>query len=159
MFDRRHVVKLLFYTSIGHVSMPTSAIIFFNQFLWIMFLFCHGGLTFSWPTKWEHASVGRNKTSIDLARKNLADLHCKFFMQHQNMKTSSVVKKIHYRPAFVKQIAQCRGRISVRANDSLYYAPELDLRVKSNDHWIFSSASLVQFRASRYIMCLIGPPS
>jgi len=37
---------------------------------------------------------------------------------------------------------------------SIYYAPESDLRVKSYDHLIFSSASVVEFRASRYIMCL-----
>ena len=47
---------------------------------------------FSWPNKWEHASFGRNKTSDVLSRKNLADLHCKFFMQHKNKKISSVVK-------------------------------------------------------------------
>ena len=48
---------------------------------------------FSWPNKWEHASFGPNKRSVDLAHKNLADLHCKFFMQHQNKKTYSAVKK------------------------------------------------------------------
>ena len=37
---------------------------------------------------------------------------------------------------------------------SIYYAPELDLQVKSHDHSNFSSASVVQFRASRYIMHL-----
>ena len=42
----------------------------------------------SWPNKWEHASFGRNETSVELARKNIADLHCKFFMQHRNKKTS-----------------------------------------------------------------------
>ena len=36
---------------------------------------------------------------------------------------------------------------------SIYYTPESNLRVTSNDHLIFSSASVVQFRASRYIMC------
>ena len=34
---------------------------------------------------------------------------------------------------------------------SIYYAPELDIRVKSYDHLNFSSASVVQFGASRYI--------
>ena len=34
---------------------------------------------FSWPSAWEHANVGRNTTSVELARKTLADLHCKFF--------------------------------------------------------------------------------
>ena len=64
---------------------------------------------FSWPNKWEHASFGRNKTSVELAQKNLADLHCKFFMQHQNKKTSSAVKKnIIGQRAFLKKIAQCR---------------------------------------------------
>ena len=63
---------------------------FFYQYRWIIF-FCRGGLT-SWPNKGEHARFGRNKTSIELARKNLADLHCKFFKHHQNKKTSSVVK-------------------------------------------------------------------
>ena len=48
---------------------------------------------FSWPNKWEHASFGRIKPLVELAQKNLANLHCKFFMQHQNKKTSSIVKK------------------------------------------------------------------
>ena len=48
---------------------------------------------FSWPNKCEYASFGQNKTSVDLAQKNLADLHCTFFMQHQNKKSSSTVKK------------------------------------------------------------------
>jgi len=34
----------------------------------------------------------------------------------------------------------------------IYYAPESDLRVKSYDHLIFSRASVVQFRACRYIV-------
>jgi len=37
---------------------------------------------------------------------------------------------------------------------SICDALESDLRVKSNDHLNFSIASVVQFRASRYIMCL-----
>jgi len=37
---------------------------------------------------------------------------------------------------------------------SIYYAPESDLRVKSYEHLNFSRASVVQFRASRYIKCL-----
>jgi len=37
---------------------------------------------------------------------------------------------------------------------SIYYAHELDLWVKSYDHLNFSTASVVQFRASRYIMRL-----
>jgi len=36
----------------------------------------------------------------------------------------------------------------------LYYVPESDLRVKSYEHLNFSRASIVQFQASRYIMCL-----
>ena len=34
----------------------------------------------------------------------------------------------------------------------IYYAPESDLRVESNNHLSFSRASVVQFQASRYIM-------
>ena len=37
---------------------------------------------------------------------------------------------------------------------SIYYAPESDLRVISYDHLNFSSSSVVQFQASRYIMHL-----
>ena len=37
---------------------------------------------------------------------------------------------------------------------SIYYTPESDLRVKSYDHLNFSRASVVQFRASQYIMRL-----
>ena len=55
-------------------------------------IFCRDGLMFSWPHKCEYASFGRNKTSVKLAQKNLADLHCTFFMQHQHKKISSAVK-------------------------------------------------------------------
>jgi len=55
---------------------------------------------FSWANNWEHASFGRNQTSVEVAQKNLAFLHCKFFMQHQNKITSSAVKK-HCLPASV----------------------------------------------------------
>ena len=48
---------------------------------------------FSWPNEWEHASFGRNETSVELAQKNLAYLHCKFFMQHRNKKNSPAVRK------------------------------------------------------------------
>jgi len=48
---------------------------------------------FSWRNKLEHASFGRNKMSVELAQKNLADLHCTIFMQHQKKKTSSAAQK------------------------------------------------------------------
>ena len=37
---------------------------------------------------------------------------------------------------------------------SIYYAPESDIRVKSYEYLHFTRASVVQFRASRYIMSL-----
>ena len=40
----------------------------------------------------------------------------------------------------------------------IYYAPELDIRVKSYDHLNFSRASVVQFQASWYIMGLNRTP-
>jgi len=40
------------------------------------------------------------------------------------------------------------------SNTSVYYAPESDLRVKTYDHLNFSTASIVQFRASLYVMRL-----
>ena len=41
---------------------------------------------------------------------------------------------------------------------SISYAPESDLRVKSYDHLNFSRASVVKFRASRYIIHLNRTP-
>ena len=38
------------------------------------------------------------------------------------------------------------------SNVSIYYAPKSDLRVKSYDHMNFSRASVVKFRASRWVM-------
>ena len=29
---------------------------------------------FSWPNNWEHASFGRNQTSVELAQKNLVQV-------------------------------------------------------------------------------------
>ena len=37
---------------------------------------------------------------------------------------------------------------------SIYYVPESDIRVKSYDHLNFSRAFVVQFWASRYVICL-----
>jgi len=37
---------------------------------------------------------------------------------------------------------------------SIYYAPEWDIRVKSYEHFNFSRSSVVQFRASPYVMFL-----
>ena len=103
MFDQRHAVMLLFYTSNGHLCWPTSTVIFFDQHRWKIFI-CQDGLNFSLPNKWEHASFGRNKMSVELAQKNQADLHCKLFMQHQHTKTSSAVKKnIIGQRAFLKK--------------------------------------------------------
>jgi len=48
---------------------------------------------FSWPNKWEHASFGPNKRSVDLAQKNLDDLRCKYFMQHQKQENFLYRKK------------------------------------------------------------------
>ena len=39
-------------------------------------------------------------------------------------------------------------------NVSIYYAPESEIQVKSYDHFNFSRASIIQFRASRYMMRL-----
>ena len=64
---------------------------------------------FSWPNKWEHVSFGRNKMSVELAQKNLVDLHCTFFMQHKKKKTSSAVEKKHYRPVSVLKIMRNVG--------------------------------------------------
>ena len=44
------------------------------------------------------------------------------------------------------------------SNLSIYYAPELDIRVKSNDHFNFSRSFIVQFQAPRYIMGLKHTP-
>jgi len=41
---------------------------------------------------------------------------------------------------------------SLISSVSIYYLPESDICVKSYDHFNFSNASVVQFRASRYIM-------
>ena len=69
---------------------------------------------FSRPNKWEHASFGRNKRSVELARKNLGDLHCKIFMQHENKKTSSAAKKKkHYRPASVLKKKLCNVGLKI----------------------------------------------
>ena len=75
---------------------------FFYQYRWIIF-FCRVGLMFSLPNNWEHASFGRNQTSVELAQKNLANLHCKFFMQYWNKKTSSTVNKHCLQLAFLKK--------------------------------------------------------
>ena len=48
----------------------------------------------------------------------------------------------------------CQGLPCSISNVSIYFAPELDIQVKSTDHLNFSRAFVVYFRASRYIMGL-----
>ena len=76
--------------SVGTISRPLSAIEFSIQSLNEIcmktvskYFFCRGGLMFSWPKQ----NVGWTRT------KNLAEVHCNFFMQHQNKKTYSAVKR------------------------------------------------------------------
>ena len=52
----------------------------------------------------------------------------------------------------------CRGLPCWIWNISIYYALELDSRVKSNDHLNFSRASVVHFPASRYITGITHTP-
>ena len=56
--------------------------------------FCRGWLVFSMPSKWKHAGVGRNTTSVELERKNLGDLRCKFLRQHRTKKHPLPYKNI-----------------------------------------------------------------
>ena len=93
MLDRRHRVILLFQTLIGKLSGQTSATIFFDQHRGVMF-FCRGWLMLSMPSKRKHAGVGRNTISVELERKNLADLHCKFLWQHRTKKHPLLLKNI-----------------------------------------------------------------
>ena len=72
---------------------------FFDQYRWIMF-FCRGWLMFSFPSKWKHAGVGRNTTSVEHKRKNLADLHCKLLWQHRTKRI--LYCKKYYLSAFEK---------------------------------------------------------
>ena len=53
---------------------------------WLAFFFISIGESWVFPrraSKWKHAGVSRNTTSFELAWKNLADLHWKFYRRHQ----------------------------------------------------------------------------
>ena len=64
---------------------------------------------FSWANKWENASFGRNKTSVEFAQKNLADVHCKFIYATPKQENFLCRKKnIVCQREFLKKIAQCR---------------------------------------------------
>jgi len=52
----------------------------------------------------------------------------------------------------------CRELPCSISSVSIYYAPELDIRVKSNDHLNFLRASVFHFRESWYIMGLTHTP-
>ena len=109
MFDRRHQVMLFILDLLDRSSfLADIEYHFFYQYWWIMF-FGRGGLMFFYPSKWEHASVGRNTDSVELARKNKAGLHCKFCRRHRTTKPP-LPKKKYYRPAFGNEIPQCRQK-------------------------------------------------
>ena len=58
----------------------------------------------------------------------------------------------------VMAVRICREFSCSISSISIYYTPELDIRVKSNDHLNFSRVSIVNFRESRYIMGLTHTP-
>ena len=45
--------------------------------------FCRRLLKFSLASKWKDAGVGRHTISVELIRKNLIDLHWKYYRRHQ----------------------------------------------------------------------------
>ena len=71
----------------------------------------------SLPNKWEHASFGRNKTSVELAQKNLAGLHCNFFYATPKQENFLCRKNKHYLPArvFLIKLLNVGWKISVKA--------------------------------------------
>ena len=60
----------------------------------------------------------------------------------------------HITESKVMAVWICRQLSCSISSVSIYYAPESDIRVKSYDHLNFLRASVVHFRASRYIMGL-----
>jgi len=106
-----------------------STVIFFDQYWWIIF-FCRDGLMFSWPNKLENVNFGPNKRSVELAQKNLADLHCKFFMQYQNKKMSCAIKKTlsGSKRFFKKKLLNVCWKISVGATSRPMSAIEFSIQ-------------------------------
>ena len=105
------VMRWCFFFNLDRSSFLADVDCQFFQSISVKNIFCRDGLMFSWLNKWKHASFGRNKTSVELAPKNLADLHCKFFMLHQNKKSSSAVKKYFIRQReFLKKICTMRQK-------------------------------------------------
>ena len=89
------VIGSYFFFKPGTVNFPCRSRLafFFDQYQGIMF-FCRVWLMFCMPSKRKHAGVGRNTTSVELERKNLPDLHCKFLRQHRKKKSILYRKKI-----------------------------------------------------------------
>jgi len=64
---------------------------------------------FSWPNKWEHARFGRIKTSVELARKNIADYIANFLCNTKTRKLPLPQKQtISASERLKKKIGQCR---------------------------------------------------
>jgi len=72
--------------------------------------------------------------------------------------SSCIMGLTHTSESKVMAVWICRDLPCSISSVSIYYAPELDIRVKSNDHLKFSRASVVHFQASRYIMGLTYTP-
>ena len=65
---------------------------------------------------------------------------------------------IHKLESKVMAVRICRDVLCSSSSVWIYFTPELDIQVKSNDHLNFSRASTFLFRASRYIMGLRHTP-
>ena len=113
---------------------------------------------------WRELSCSISIVSIYYAAES--DLRVKSY-DHLNFSRASVV---HFRaPRYIIGVNHtpdskvtvvwiCRDLPRSILSVSIYYAVESDLRVKSYDHLKFSSASVVHFRASRYIIGINHTP-
>ena len=111
MFDRRHPV--IFSFKPGSVIFPGRCRpAFFSISTGESYFFFRGWLMFSLPYRWKHAGVGRNTTSVELERKNLADLHYKFY---GNTEQKSILyrKKILSASVCKKKLRNVGRKISV----------------------------------------------
>ena len=99
-------------------------------------------------------------SSISICDAPESDLRLKSY-DHLNFSRASVVQFrasryiMHLKLTSVSKLWPVEFLESFRCSIlsvSIYYVPESDIRVKTYDHSNFSRASVVQFRASRYIM-------
>jgi len=141
----------------NHLNFSRASVVHFRASRYTM------GLTHTPESKvmtvWIFGELPITSSRVSIYYEPKLDILVKCF-DHLNFSRASIFENLkiswasHIYPSQKLWLFEYYELLSTISSVSIYYAPQSDIRVKCYDHLNFSNASVVHFRASRYIIGL-----